>query len=183
MNEKVEVNIRYSVDDYVRGCSFTQNRSSLFYKYEFFVIGFMSFVGFVIFHLIFTKTENEWNTSDFTKLIIGLMIAIPVGYLFKDFHFLTEYSLKKQYESSPLLREESRISFSTNGIETESASLTNKISWSAITEFEDTEEDFFFFFSPKAALFIPKRVFTVEQQNEIRNLVKIHLGDKAKLLH
>jgi hypothetical protein len=29
-------------------------------------------------------------------------------------------------------------------------------------------------------LFIPKRVFSVEQQDEIKNLAKIKVGDKAK---
>jgi hypothetical protein len=182
MNEKVEVNVQYSVDDYVRGCVFIRNRGSLFYKYEFWVINFMSFVGFAVFYLVFTKTENEWNASDFTNLLFVLMIALPVCYLLNNLYLFTEKSLRKQYESSPLLREESKIFFSADGIETESASLTNKLSWSAITETDETDEDFFFFTSPKMALFIPKRTFTFEQQDKIRNLTKIKLGENARIL-
>jgi hypothetical protein len=113
-------------------------------------------------------------------IIIGLMLIAPIIYVVKDFKPFAENSVAQQYKSSPLLHEAQVISFGEEGIESKSDSFASKINWNAIIETAETDKDFFFFTSPKMALFIPKRVFSVEQRDEIKNLAKIKLADKAK---
>jgi YcxB-like protein len=52
--------------------------------------------------------------------------------------------------------------------------------WEAFIEATETKEDFFFFTSSKFAQFIPKYAFNETQLNQLRELVKSKLGDKAK---
>jgi hypothetical protein len=180
MNEKTVVEIQYNIDDYVRGSEFTQNRG-FFYKHDYLITFLMTFIGFIVFYwLVIRKGEDSLNFNDALAVIFGLMVMIPVTYALKDFKPLTGNYVAKQYKSSPLLQEAQAISFGEEGIESKSDSFASKINWNAIIETAETDKDFFFFTSPKMALFIPKRVFSVEQQDKIKNLAKIKLGDKAK---
>lgn len=179
MSEKIEVNVRYSDDEYTRGMIFSQRKSS-FYKFNYLIFGASILIGFFAVYYLSYQSEGNRDLSLLLKILLALMIAIPLVYLFKDFNPTYEKVFKKQFYSSPLLQESYKISFDVEGINSESKSFANKLFWNAIIEVVQTDEDFHFFISHDASLFIPKRVFTNEQQNEIKNLVRIKLGDKAK---
>jgi hypothetical protein len=180
MNEKIVIEIQYNIDDYVRGFVFIQNRG-FFYKHDYLITFALSFTIFIVFYwLVIRKGEDSLNFNDALTLIFGVIITIPVTYALKDFKPFSENRVAKQYKSSPLLQEAQTIYFGEDGIQSKSDSSEGKINWNAIIETAETDKDFFFFTSPEMALFIPKRVFSVEQQDKVKNLAKIKLGDKAK---
>lgn len=177
MSKKIEMNVQYSVKDYFRGIVFSQGRS-FFHKYGFLITGTIALMTFIATYLLFFRGESIWEFKSILALLLGLMITFPVTYLLK--YYNTENHIEKQYNSSPLVQEMFKISFDDDGIFSEYNSFSSKINWSAVTEANQTDEDFYFFTSPTAALFIPKRVFTQNQQTEVIDLVKIKLGDKVK---
>jgi len=179
MDEKIAVEIQYNIDDYVRGLEFIKNKS-FFYKNNYLITGAIAFITFIIFNLLINKDMDSLSLTDVLMVIIGLMLIIPIIYVIKDFQPFAEKSVVQQYKSSVLLQEAQTISFGEDGIESKSDSSAGKINWNAVIETAETDKDFFFFTSPKIGLFIPKRVFSVEQQDGIKNLAKIKLGDKGK---
>jgi len=179
MNERIVVEVQYNIDDHVRGLEFIKNKS-FFYKNNYISTGIIAFITFIIFYFLTNKDGNGLSFTDALMLIIGLMLIIPIIYVVKDFKPFAEKSAAQEYKSSPLLQETQTISFGEDGIESRSDSSAGKINWNAVIETAETDKDFFFFTSPKMALFIPKRVVSTEQQSEIKNLAKIKLGDRAK---
>lgn len=113
------------------------------------------------------------------KSLLFLIIIIPIAYALKDFSYFSERFIKKHYDSTKLLQETYKICFDNDGINSESNSFTNTLRWNAVTEAVQTDEDLHFFIGRNASLFIPNRVFTDEKQNEVKNLSKMKLGDKA----
>lgn len=179
MSEKILIEIQYNSDDYARGFEFIKNKS-FFYKNNYLITGAISFITFIIVYFLFNKDRDDLSFTDAFTVIVGLMLIIPIIYVVKDFQPFAEKSVVQQYKSSMLLQEAQTISFSEDGIESKSNLSASQINWNAVIEMAETDKDFFFFTSPKIALFIPKRVFSLERQGEIKKLAKIKLGDKAK---
>jgi hypothetical protein len=179
MNEKIAIEIQYNIDDYVQGLEFIKNKG-FFYKNNYLITGAIAFITFVIFNLPVNKDGDGLSFTDALMVILALMLIIPVIYVVKEFQPFAEKSVVRQYKSSLPLQESQTISFAEDGIESKSDSSANKIDWNAVIETAETDKGFFFFTSSKMGLFIPKRILSVEQQHEIKNLAKIKLGDKAK---
>ena len=179
MNEKIEIEVKYSDDEYVRGMIFSQRKNS-FQKYNFLIIVASGLIGFFGVYYFIHKGQISLDSDLLLKFLLTLIIVIPIAYFLKDFSSISEKILKKQYYSTALLQEKYKISLDAEGIHSESNSFANKLRWNAVIEAVQTDEDFHFFIAHNASLFIPKRVFTDGQQNEIKNLAKIKLGDKAK---
>ena len=179
MSEKIEVDVRYSDDEYIRGMIFSQRKSSYF-RFNYLIFGASILVGFFAVYYLFYQNESNRDFGLLLKTLFVLMFVIPFVYLFKNFNPTYDFFYRKQFDSSALLQESYKISFDDEGINSESKSFANKLFWNAIIEVVQTDEDFHFFVSHDTSLFIPKRVFTDEQQNEIKNLARIKLSDKAK---
>ncbi len=179
MNEKIALEIQYNIDDYTHVFEFIKNKS-FFCKNNYLITGAIAFITFIIYYLLFIKDRDGLSFADALTVIIGLMLIVPIIYVVKDFQPFAEKSVIQQYKSSMLIQGTQTISFGEDGIESKSDLSASKINWNAVIETAETDKDFFFFTSPKIALFIPKRVFSVEQQDEIKNLVKIKLGDRVK---
>ena len=180
MNEKLELEVQYSVEDFVRGALFSKKRASS-NKYIFLFTVILGFFGFVVVYNLFYKGEDLWSIDFLLKILLAFLIIIPFLYILKDFEPFSESLIKKQYNSSPLFQETYKISFEADGINSESASFANEIKWSVIIEAVQTDKDFHFFITPDSSLYIPKRVFTPDRQRELIKLAQIKLGEKAKL--
>lgn len=179
MNEKIEIEVKYSSDEYVRGMIFSQRKNSS-HKYSF-IIAFVSIIiGTVSVYYFTNSDEISWDSELLLKSLLFLIIIIPIAYALKDFSYFSERVIKKHYDTTKLLQETYQIRFDSDGINSESNSFTNTLRWNAVIETVQTHKDLHFFIGRNASLFIPKRVFTDEQQNEVKNLSKMKLGDKAK---
>jgi hypothetical protein len=143
------------------------------------VVGFATF-----FFLLNPLNVNQLPTryiviTSFPILALSFLL-ISVKYFSNPF---LKWNMKKQYESSPLLKEPQTISFDDEGINGETYLSSGLTKWAAIIEATETKDDFFFFISNKYAMFTPKRAFSDEDQIEqVRELAKEKLGDKAKMI-
>lgn len=180
MDELIELEVKYSVDDFVRGFTFIQSRQ-LLSKYAFLIVPFILLVSILFVVLLNSKNSNQPLSK---VILIVLVPTFSVFILFLLIKYLPnpflKWNLRRQFKSSPILKEKQQISFDESGIKGRTDLSAGETKWKAIIEATETEDDFFFFTSNKFALFVPKRVFTLEQLIHIRDLAKRNLGDRAK---
>ena len=181
MNEKIEIDVQYSENDFIRGINITRigNQSKTLNSIIYFV---STLLGYVLFYMFLIRASGPWSWNDAITLGVGAIVAITVAYALKDINLFGDRSLSREYKSSPLLKETYKIVFSELGIVSTSKSFESEIKWNAIIQTRETEDDFFFFTSPRVAMFVPSRVFTAQQQRDLQNLARRMLGAKAYLL-
>jgi hypothetical protein len=96
-------------------------------------------------------------------------------------NFCQNINIKNQIKSSPLLSECNFVIFDESGIKGKTSISSSETNWEAFVKAYETEKDFFFFTSNKLAVFIPKHAFISDEQiNQLRELTKTKLGDRAK---
>jgi hypothetical protein len=128
----------------------------------------------------FSNFKN-WIKSSITVLIICLSISCVLLALKLLPNPLFRWNISRQFKSSPALQQTQHICFDEDGIKGQSSLASGETKWEAVIEAVESKEDFFFYTSKKIAMFIPKRCFSSEeQQNQLRDLIKRKLGDKAK---
>ena len=94
---------------------------------------------------------------------------------------LFRWNVSRQINSSPAAQQTQRVLFDEDGIETQSLLGHSEAKWDVVIEAVESKADFFFYTSKNIAMFIPKRCFLSEgQQNQLRELARRKLGDKAK---
>ena len=185
MNERIEIKVNYTADDYARGLRYIQKRSFLFFLpllLPLIVISGFSLILFLSnpqnFYRAFSKPEG------FLPVLIPIVILLPFFYflkLRKKSSFLIRKQYERQIKSSPALQETKTIIFDEKGLKGQQNLGSGETSWDAFIEATETEDDFYFFTAKKTAQFIPKRTFESEfQQHQLRDLAKRKLGDKAK---
>lgn len=182
MNEEINLEIQYTVDDYVRGVSFVQNRQFI-NKYGFAIAPLLLFLfGGFIFALKMQKESVVTSIISSLPFFVAALIVFLVLLLLRKFpNPILKWNIKRQFRSSPLLNEPQRISFDEEGINGETYLSSGLTKWAAIIEATETKDDLFFFTSNKFAMFVPKRAFVNEEQiNQVRQLAKESLGEKAK---
>lgn len=181
MDEKIELEIKYTADDYVRAMHFMQNRLP-FNKY-----GFLFFplviVLFVALYSFFASSESK--ESPLPAIVIGLVIGSLISALFLLFknipNPLFKWNVSRQFKSAPAFQETQRVIFDEDGIKGQNNLGGGETKWGAVIEAIESKDDFLFYTAKKFAMFFPKRCFAnVEQQNQLRELIKRKLGDKAK---
>lgn len=181
MNEEINLKIRYTVDDYARAISFVQSRQFIF-RHALKIAPLISLGFFVA-----AFGLNPMNIGQmplryivinfFPVFAIFLLLVLP-KYISNP---IAKWNMKKQFESSPLLKESQTILFDEEGINGETYLSSGLTKWEAIIEAMETDKDFFFFLSNKMATFVPKRAFQNEfQMQQLRELAARRLGDIAK---
>jgi hypothetical protein len=109
MNEKVEIEVKYSKEEYVRGMLFSLGKNSFYYIYNylFTIIGVLiSFIG--VYYFIY-KGETTWDSTMLVKLLVALLLAIPIVYSLKDYSWVSDKIFKKQYNSMALLQKNIKL--------------------------------------------------------------------------
>lgn len=178
MSEKIEIVVRYSEKDYVRGMSYNRNHKQLGRVYKAFIFTSSALGGFFLYSF-FIRSEGPWRLADGVALGVGALLL----YLLSDFHPFVDRAFSKEYESMPLLQESYKIVFSEEGVLSTSDSFESDMKWSSFVETKETDDDFHFFTAPHASLFVPKRTFSSEQKVELRNLTKRMVGSRSGFLH
>jgi hypothetical protein len=182
MSEVVESKVIYTPEDFIRHTKYIQKRQFLFRYSALLTVAVFACI------LLFVYLINPSNfTAAFSKPRNILVLAVPMVFLAawtllkrNSPGFLLKRNLKKQFESSPALREMQFLSIDEEGLYGTNQFGSGQTKWEAMVEVTETEDDFFFFTSGKFAQFVPKRFFTPEQQNQIRDLAKRKLGERAK---
>ena len=179
MSSGLDLEIEYSVDDYVRGLTFIQNRQFII-RYGFIV------VPLLVMAIILVQFVLNPNGFRNVSLYYALMSLGPVLATFLIFLLLKYFpnpfikrNVKKQFRTSPLLQEKQRISIDEIRIQGETNLSAAETKWPAIIEATESNDDFFFFTSNKHAMFIPKRNLSTEQKDRLKEIAKSKLADKA----
>ncbi len=183
MNGKIQSEVTYTVADFERHYLYLNNRNSLL-KYLLLLVFLIVILIFIIllllnpfkFLAVFSQPKN-YLVFVFVFLILGFLWLIRRNKL----GFFQKRNLAKQINSSPVLSKPQIITLDEEGFSGENEFGSGNLRWNAMIEVTETEEDFYFFRSPKFAQFVPKRFFTNEQIAQIRELAKRNLGDKAKV--
>ncbi|HEY8563735.1 MAG TPA: YcxB family protein [Pyrinomonadaceae bacterium] len=181
MNEKINLEIQYTVDDYVRGSAFVLNRQFVFKYGSLIVVA----VPLIVFLFTYLSDPEGFSEPTLTTALIKFSPVLTLCLVFLVVSVFTnsllKWNLKRQFNSSPLLRAAQEVSFDDAGIKGETDLSSALTKWEAVVEAAETDKDFFFFISNKKALFVPKRAFADEFQiNLLRALVRTKLGERAK---
>jgi hypothetical protein len=182
MSETVEGQVTYTADDFVRHTTYMQNRNFIVRNAVFFaltvfgcILLFFYLLNPAKFTITFTKPQN------ILVLVIPTLLLIAWWFLKKKSpRFLLRRGFEKQINSSPALRDSQFIIFDDEGLYATSRLGSGQTKWDAMVEVTETEEDFLFFTTNKFAQFVPKRFFTDEQLDQIKNIAKRNLGERAK---
>jgi hypothetical protein len=184
MNQKIELRIKYTAEDYARGLRYIQQRSFLV-KFIFFVPLMVIFVTLLV--LFLKDPQNFINAfsrvEGFLPILLAIGILYPIIYYFRrnKTSFIVRKQYEKQIKSSPALQAERNVIFDDEGLTGNYDFGSGKISWNAFIEATETDDDFYFFTAKKQAQFVPKRVFEDEFQiNLLRGLARVKLGERAK---
>ncbi len=182
MIEIIDLEIQYTVDDYVRALSFIQKRQFV-HKYAFIIVLVTGIFSIVFIALISPAGSSETILTSTIVFLVMLLPIIAILVFLKYFpNPILKWNIRRQYKSSPLMREIQHISFNEDGIGGHTNLSAGKTNWIAFIEVTETKEDFYFFTTKKMAQFVPKRAFESEfQQNELRGLAKRKLGDRVKM--
>jgi len=181
MNEKINLQIQFSVEDYARGLAFVRNRQ-YFFKYGLIILPLfpLAFYFFDYWKNPAGFYQLTWSTALINFIPIFLLALFFLSIRF-SFNPLVNRVIKKQIQSSPLLQARQEVSFDDAGIRGETALSSALTKWDAVIEAAETDADFFFFIADKKALFVPKSAFADEFQiNLLRGLLRVKLGEKAK---
>lgn len=184
MNEKIIISVQYTAEDFARGAKHIQKRNS-FVRYLY-LLPLLPVFGTLLFLFIKDPQKTVYVFSrpqGFMPIVLAFVIAAPILYFLNRRKY--SYLVKKQYErqinSSPVLQTEKTIIFDEEGMIAHSGLGGGNVDWNAFIEATETEDYFYFFTAKKIAQMIPKRSFESEnQQNQLRELAKQKLGDRAK---
>jgi len=175
MDEKISVCVKYSAEDFIRNWKLAESQK--------FTNKYGLFLSPAIFLLVFGLVA--YQLAKCRVFLIGVIPVIAAGLVLYSVHkiltpLLMRRSASKLLKFYPELREEVRITFSNEGIE-KSFELTKDLTkWKKYLEATETKTDFFFYVSDELSEFVPKRAFENElQQNQLKELVKSNLGEKA----
>jgi hypothetical protein len=181
IDEKIELNVQYSVDDYVSGLMFIQNQQ-FWFRYGFLIHPAIILFLAGFFFILNSQNQTRFDFIDYLPFIIsGILIFIFMLLLKKFPNPFLKWNIKRQFKSSPVLQEPQSISIDDGGITGKNNLSSGETKWMAIIKSMETEDNFFFFTSNKMAMFIPKRFLTDIQTNQLRDIAKRNLGDRAKL--
>ncbi len=183
MCDELGARVTYTPEDFVRNSKYIQSRQGLL-KYSFFIAVGVVVCILLFFYILdparFVQTFSQ--PKNFSVFIIALLIVGSWGFFKqKTSGFFLKRKFEKQIKSSPALGEPQFILFDEDGMYGTNQFGSGQTKWQGMNEVTETEEDFFFFTSKNFAQFVPKRFFKEKQINQIRELAKKHLSEKAKV--
>jgi len=180
MSDELGARVTYTPEDFVRSVRYIQSRQGLLNRP--FSIAVFVIICILLFFYIFNPAQFAQSFSQPKNFLVFVFAFLIVGvwWFLKQNTFFLKRKFEKQIKSSPALSEPQFILFDEEGIYGTSQFGSGQTKWQAMIEAAETEDDFFFFTSKNFAQFVPKRFFKEEQADQIRELVKRHIGEKAR---
>lgn len=179
---EIKVVCEYTADDYVRSTKYLRNRK---WWVKYFLAFPLILMGIMIFS-VYVSNQAKFAAKPQNIILLFLPFVVIGGVMLlrlKGGDFFMKRQFEKQIRSSPTLQEAKTMIFTENGVNGYQSLATGEASWDAFVSAEESEKDFYLFTSNKAASFIPKRGFqSKDDENELRELIREKLGDKAKNL-
>ena len=165
-----EVEVTYSRDDYVRAFRFMS-------RHQLRIFNWMIVIGAVVSALLLYRADP----ADFDWWVIPAIVGLGI-FFFGLIRLNRRWSIGRQLKSAPDAQGSHRWVINGEGIRITGALSNTEIKWEAIIRVRESKSDFFFYSATRFARFLPKRVFTDEQQkDDLRRLLTEKLGNKAAL--
>ncbi len=182
MADKIQVEAVYTPDDFARAGKYLQNRGFIA-RYAFLIpIVILSIMLLINYLANPPQFIAAFSKPDKLAIIIIPMLFLIIWHFYRRNKpsFITRRAYNNHFNSSPALREPKLTAFDEEGIFATSQFGSSLQNWDSFVAADETEDDFYFFTSKKIASFVPKRFFNFEQLNQIQDLTKRKLGDKAR---
>lgn len=110
--------------------------------------------------------------------IIAAAALVPILFV-----ALICWGIRRQANKLSEIAEETRLTFSDSGIESNSASASARVNWERYQKIVETKTDFLLYPQGNLVVPIPKSTFAAEEQIAVvRSLIANKLGPKAKLI-
>ena len=185
MNDTLDFDVRYSVDDYARALHFIKSRSfPLKYAVIVAVVCLIFIVGILLF-ISFGLANSSPEKRDIVGItIIPFLVTGIIFLMMKNlFEPIQKWHISRQFRSSPILNEVQHISINASGIKGQTNLGHGETRWEAFIEATESKSDFFFFTTKNFALFIPKYAVSGDESQQIlREFALRKLGNRASFL-
>ncbi len=185
MTESVSAKLLFAPDDSLRVAQFIRNQSFI-YKNDAILTSGLVFFSFII--AVVLMADDVGLLRIFGAMVFSAIPAIVAGIAVLGVHrffnpWLMKRTITKYFASSPIANEETLMTFSDEGIFFESASVTSKSKWTAITKIKETKTDILFYSGLALTFFLPKRsIESVEILQKLRRLIREAVEERAHLL-
>jgi hypothetical protein len=136
-------------------------------------------VGWVIWMFVFGTDQSPAGTLDPLSLIpvAGMLLLV-----FVLVPLLQIYQLWTLSRHNRTLSSVHHYSITPDGFSARSEMFDVNLRWDAILEAVETKRFFFIYLSPRIAHFIPKeRISSFPELEQLRAVLKTHLGERARL--
>lgn len=186
MERPVSIKVKYTVDDPVRVVKFVRNQSFI-YRYDAVLTASIVFVLFTVIIISMADDLVELNIlglvvfSSIPAILVGLVVHFLHRILFP---LLARRRVKKYFDSSPIINDETLVEFSNEGIKTTGNLSSSFVKWGAITKVVESETDLMFYTGNESLpWYIPKTALVSDRAlNSVKSCLRQNLVEKAKLL-
>lgn len=115
------------------------------------------------------------------RLLGSVALVVGLGQLLGPWIQRRRY--RRLYAETPGTRGPQVYRFDADGLMMSGGVAAITLGWDAIIEADETDELFLFFFNKQCAYYLPKRAIGgAPVESELRELLRTHLGDRAKKL-
>lgn len=132
---------------------------------------------------VLLRNAFESDAGKFTGQLVANLPELFIPVFLGCLVYWTVYrSAQRQFKTSDSVRQTIHYLFSNDGLEYSSAVTSGQCAWSGLYRVRETPEAFLFFTSNAAYGIFPKRCLKDEEQIQaLRNIIRQHMGSKAKL--
>ncbi|MEO7674787.1 MAG: YcxB family protein [Pyrinomonadaceae bacterium] len=182
MERIVSVKLTYTPDDSFRVAKYIRNQSFIYRNDVWLTSGFV-FIAFIVLIALMTDDISELRILGAT--VFSAVPAILVGVAVFVLHRLVQpwfmrRAIANLFRSVPTASEEKKVTFSDEGISTESDLMSNHVKWPTIGRITESASDILMFNGKMLSGFLPKTSLTAEELDIIRELSRRNLGENAK---
>ena len=158
MEQPISVKFTYTPENSLRVAKFIRNQSFI-YRNDVWLTSGLVFVSFIVAIILMADSIRAINVLGALAFsaIPAAAVGIAVFLLRKALNpWLMKRTIKKHFEASPSSNKEFLITFSDEGISSESELASNFTKWQAVVKVVESQSDILFYYGNKPTWFLPK---------------------------
>lgn len=169
MNEILKIDVLINFKEYLK-CNFLIVRKKL--------LQIFASLAIISISCIFVALLKLGLNFDVLKIIL-IIHAVVMIFIVIFFMFLY-LNMKKQFESTPILKQKISYKVTEDGVETQGDSFNSKIGWDMFIKAEEFKDYSLLYPSPASVFIFPLRCFESDfQVTQFRELVRRNLNNNS----
>jgi len=128
-------------------------------------------ISFILFNNIDLILSFDIFSVIYVVVVLSIIIWMPIK---------TRQKIKKDFESNKTLQEEITYQFTNEKIEIIGETFHSEVSWTTVFKVNELKDWFLIYQGNNAVNLVPKKNFTRQQKQDLRNLITSH-NIKCKL--